>query len=123
MASAPLGSVLYTNGRRYFLIPDDLHLAEGTVWMTDVAGNERHVDPETAARFEVDEATADAFIQREVAVVAPQVLDALGPLIQPLARAVVQGRDTDLLSEDARRRLGEQVAALRASWKPGGTPE
>lgn len=71
------GRTLYTNGERYFIVPDDAEVAPGPLWMVDIAGTELALDPEEAVVYEVTEAEADAFIQAEVSETIPEVVAAL----------------------------------------------
>jgi hypothetical protein len=84
---------LYTNGERYFIVPDDAAVAEGPLWMIDVAGNVRSLDPEEAATYEVTEAEADAFMQREVDETAPKVIVAMGEFLMMTLEASTLPRE------------------------------
>jgi hypothetical protein len=82
-----LGATLYSDGERYFIVPDSAQVAAGGVWMTSVAGEELTMDESAASSYEVDEATADAFIAREVEQVVGLVVPALARFLMEAATA------------------------------------
>jgi hypothetical protein len=82
-----LGATLYSDGERYFIVPDGVQPPAGRVWMTSVAGEELALDESAAATYEVDEAAADAFIAREVDQVVGKVVPALARFLIEAAAA------------------------------------
>jgi hypothetical protein len=72
-----LGATLYSDGERYFIVPDGVEVPAGPLWTTSVAGEERAMDEAAALAYEVDEPAADAFIAREVEQVTGKVVPAL----------------------------------------------
>lgn len=89
---SPLGASLYSNGARYFVVPDTALPAPGPVWMTDVTGRELSLDPAAAAAFEVDEAGADAFVAAEVDAVIPKLVGGVVGILAEAAAAPLAER-------------------------------
>lgn len=89
---SPLGATLYSNGKRYFVVPDGAPPPAGTLWMTDVTGRELSLDPEAAAALEVDEAGADRFVAAEVDAVIPKLFRGVLGILAEAASAPLAER-------------------------------
>jgi hypothetical protein len=111
--------------QRFFLVPDDVKLAPGPLRVQPLVGAPRDVDGEQAVAYEVDEATAKAFVQGRLAASQDLVRElgawaaALERVSRDLARAPAPERVAELLRAAGvsdEELAGDPRAALRRVW-------
>jgi hypothetical protein len=127
----PSSKILFTTPAqdRFFLVPAERTLPEGDLRLTSLDGEDRRVDPDAAAPYEVSGSEAEAHVrtqaQRALDDVAETVARALGmagrrpPDLQALAeRLGVRGGDRKA-TEAAIRGLAEDMQVVTAAVASG----